>query len=81
MYRITFNPTTAVWNIQLQTFGIFWVRVQTRDGGIAEFHNFDAAEKYVREIGLGKVYRNARDTAAAQIWQGGYQPNPPPVQP
>lgn len=68
MYRIKFNPKTAVWQIALQKFGFFWVCIEGK-----EFANYDDAQAYVVGVGLNKVYRSYSDSYTAQVMNG--QPN------
>lgn len=67
MYRITFDTKTAKWQVQLQTWYLFWRTIKTNPIG---FENYDLAAAYVEQVGLARVYRNWRNTAAASIWDG-----------
>lgn len=75
MYQIIFSPKTAAWQVQILTYGLFWVSIRTHNKAEpVTFDNFDQARAYVDSVGLDQVYRNKADSHAHQLMQGGYQP-------
>lgn len=66
MYRIEFSPNTAKWVIALQKWGFLWVCIEGK-----EFDNYDAANAYVIEVGLNKIYRNYHNSYTANVMAGG----------
>jgi len=67
MYRISFDPKTGRFIIQILRFGLFWVNVQREipgpDGPVTindtfSFQTYDAARKHVEATGLDQLYQD-----------------------
>lgn len=75
MYKIYFDTKVGVWRVAIQKYGIFWSDV-CKNGEVCGWENIDKCEEFVKETGIGKVYRNY-STAPVTQFLNGYQPAPP----
>lgn len=78
MYRISFDPKTGRFIIQILRFGLFWVRVMEfvldTDGShdhfaCAYFQTYDAARKHVEAIGLDQLYQDRSENVRRNFMQ------------
>lgn len=52
MYRIIFDPKTALWVVELCKFHAFWKRIVGK-----EFATLKEAETYSKQVGLDQAYK------------------------
>lgn len=65
MYRITINPETGAWVIELQVMYLFWKKI-----GKQSFLTYDDARKEADKLGLDNVYRDYAKSYTHQVMRG-----------
>lgn len=65
MYRLRMNPSTSKWEIQISTFGLFWLTLQEKISGPGTpeylpraFQTLDEALDFLAISGLPRLYRS-----------------------
>lgn len=80
MYRLHFDPKTAMWVIQFLRFGVFWVTVKghaTLDKqavGPKQFETLEGAESFVNERGINKAYKRKSSSFFSSVLNGFAEP-------
>lgn len=81
MFRIHFDPRTAMFVIQVQQFGTFWRTVHHKISGpgtqVSEplsFQTYEAARHWVESVGLADLYDEQHPKSYRQfVLNGGVQ--------
>ena len=68
MYRIVIDPSTAMWDVQVSGYFMFWRTLRRTDGADKgnQFASFDDAMDFVEKTGLEKVYDYSGPSPGAQ---------------